>query len=261
MDVEKESAQTTCMKQSERSITLTPEQRANVLAERYRVAGKGRIRQFVFGSLDGLLVPLGVVSGVAGGTGSTQAVIVAGLAEAFAGALSMGAGEFLSGRAEAQVHLAEIQNELRLIRENPEYELQELIVLLENEGVRQDDALLIAERLQKYPNAFSKTVIEKELGIGAEPNTVRTSDALTMGISYMAASVVPLIAYFFLPIQVAFVVSMALTFVVLAIIGIIRGNLAKLNLFRSALEVVLVGTISGFGGYLLGSWLPTLFGY
>jgi len=66
----------------------------NVLTEKERVDKLSRIRQIVFGSLDGLLVPLGVISGVAGGTGNTKAVIIAGLAEAFAGALSMGAGEF-----------------------------------------------------------------------------------------------------------------------------------------------------------------------
>ena len=60
----------------------------DVLKEKDRVARLGRIRQFVFGSLDGLLVPLGMVSGVASGTGNIKAVIVAGLAEAFAGAVS-----------------------------------------------------------------------------------------------------------------------------------------------------------------------------
>src|SRR5437763_17052790 len=83
-----------------------------LFAERDRIARLERIRQLVFGSLDGLLVPLGVVSGVAAGTGSTRAVIVAGIAEAFAGALSMGAGEFIAGRSEAQVQLAEVKKEL-----------------------------------------------------------------------------------------------------------------------------------------------------
>ena len=69
--------------------------------EKARIARLSRIREVVFGTLDGLLVPVGVVSAVAGGTGSTNAVIIAGLAEAFAGALSMGAGEFISGRSEA----------------------------------------------------------------------------------------------------------------------------------------------------------------
>ncbi|HEX3271492.1 MAG TPA: VIT1/CCC1 transporter family protein, partial [Ktedonobacterales bacterium] len=58
-----------------------------LFAERIRIEQLGRVRQLVFGSLDGLLVPLGVVSAVAGGTRNTQAIIVAGIAEAFAGAL------------------------------------------------------------------------------------------------------------------------------------------------------------------------------
>ena len=86
---------------------------AQLTDERTRIERLGRIRELVFGSLDGLLVPLGVISGVAGGTGDTRAVIVAGVAEAFAGALSMGAGEFISGRAAAQVQQREIESELR----------------------------------------------------------------------------------------------------------------------------------------------------
>ena len=44
-----------------------------LFAEKDRIEGLNRIRQLVFGSLDGLLVPLGVVSAVAGGTGSSTA--------------------------------------------------------------------------------------------------------------------------------------------------------------------------------------------
>lgn len=235
--------------------------RVAILGEKDRVARLGRIRQFVFGSLDGLLVPLGVVSGVAGGTGNVHAVIVAGLAEAFAGALSMGAGEFLSGRAEAQVQQAEVTAELQRVRSAPEYEFNEMIVILESEGVRPEDARVIAQRLHKNPPAFEKTMVEKELGLDIEPDTVRICDSLTMGGSYILASIVPLVAYFFLPLQQAFLVSLALTFVVLAAIGIFRGRLAKINLLTSAGEVVLVGSVSGLGGYLLGIWLPRLLGY
>ena len=92
----------------------TEEYGASVLNERVRIERLSRIRQLIFGSLDGLLVPLGVISGVAGGTGNVKAVIVAGLAEAFAGALSMGAGEFISARSEAQVHQTEVAKELQV---------------------------------------------------------------------------------------------------------------------------------------------------
>src|SRR5215472_3047566 len=98
-----------------------PQEGSKILAERERIARLSRVRELVFGSLDGLIVPLGVVSGVAGGTGSSQAVIVAGIAEAFAGALSMGAGEFISARSEAQVQRTEINKELAEIRDEPDF--------------------------------------------------------------------------------------------------------------------------------------------
>ncbi len=233
----------------------------DVLKEKERIAKLGRIRQFVFGSLDGLLVPLGVVSGVAGGTGNIKAVIVAGLAEAFAGAISMGAGEFLSGRAEAQVQQAEVKKELQSIRRNPEMELKEMAEILEAEGVKREDAGIIAQKLYDNPKAFAQTMVQKELGLEIEQETVKIADGLTMALSYMVASIVPLIAYFFLPIEKAFIVSIILTIIVLGIIGFIRGKLAKIGLLKSSLEVVAVGTVSGLGGYFLGVWLPKLFGY
>lgn len=231
------------------------------LGEKKRIERLSRVRQIIFGSMDGLLVPLGVVSGVAGGTGSTKAVIVAGLAEAFAGALSMGVGEYISGETEAQVQQAEINKEVKQIQQNPAYELQELVAILESEGVRPEDATVIATRLQRNPQSYVKTMVEKELGLDVEPETVKIPEALTIGISYIIASIVPLIAYFFLPISAAFWVSLVLTLLVFITIGVIKGKLGHISLIKSVLQVLIVGTISGMGGYFLGQWIPHLFGY
>jgi vacuolar iron transporter family protein len=240
---------------------LSQEEGARLFTEKERISRLGRIRQLVFGSLDGLLVPLGVVSGVAGGTGNVHAVIVAGVAESFAGALSMGAGEFISGRSEAQVQQTEVKKELDEIRQNPAFELQEMAELLEREGVATDDAHRIATTLARYPESYHRTMVEKELGLAIDPNTVKVPEALTMSASYIVGSIFPLIAYFFFPIDVALPISLVLTFIALIIVGIIKGRLANLNLVRSALEVVVVGGVSALGGYLLGSLIPHLFGF
>jgi len=50
-----------------------------------------------------LLVPLGVVRGVATGPRGSKAMFVAGLAEALTGSSSVDAGEFVPGRSEAPV--------------------------------------------------------------------------------------------------------------------------------------------------------------
>src|SRR4029079_6317859 len=99
-----------------------PQEGSQLFAERDRIARLSRVRELIFGSLDRLIVPLGVVSGVAGGVGDSRAVIAAGIAEAFAGALSMGAGEFIAARAEAQVHKTEIRKELEEMENAPDFE-------------------------------------------------------------------------------------------------------------------------------------------
>lgn len=233
----------------------------DVLKEKERVNKLSRIRQFIFGTLDGLLVPVGVVSAVAGGTGSTKAVLIAGIAEAFAGALSMGAGEFIAGRSEAQVQKAEIAKEIQAIHDYPEFELQEMIELFEHEGVSKEDSQRVSEILQKYQQSYTTTMVEKELGIERHPDTVKLPEALTMGISYIVGSLFPLIAYFFFPISLAFPLSLCLTVLALLIVGILKGKLAELNLLKSTLEILMVGILSAGGGYVLGVLLPKWFGF
>jgi VIT1/CCC1 family predicted Fe2+/Mn2+ transporter len=235
---------------------------AHVFDERERVARLSRVRQLVFGSLDGLIVPLGVVSGVAGGVGDSRVVIVAGIAEAFAGALSMGAGEFIAGRSEAQVHMTEVRRELAEMENAPEYEKNELIQIYQLDGMSTEDASLVVNTMSRYPRAYQKAMVGKELGIATlEPHSVQIPEALTMGISYLIGSIFPLIAYFFLPVPQALPVSLVLTFIALVLVGIIKGKLASMNLVVSVLEIVVVGVISAAGGYFLGTWVPHLLGY
>lgn len=235
---------------------------SRLFAERDRIARLSRVRELVFGSLDGLIVPLGVVSGVAGGVGDSRAVIVAGIAEAFAGALSMGGGEFIAGRAEAQVHQTEVRKELEEMEHAPEYEKRELVAIYANDGVAPEDAQLIVETMSKYPRAYQVAMVGKELGIATlEPETVKIPEALTIGLSYLVGSIFPLIAYFFFPVPIALPLSLVLTFVALVIVGVIKGKLARMNLMLSIAEIVVVGLVSAGGGYVLGNWVPHLFGY
>jgi VIT1/CCC1 family predicted Fe2+/Mn2+ transporter len=167
----------------------------------------------------------------------------------------------ISGRSEAQVQQTEIEKEREEMRRNPAFELREIALLLEHEGVSDADAERIATLLARYPQAYTRTMVEQELGLQLETSTVKIPEALTMGVSYIVGSVFPLIAYFFLPIAAALPVSLVLTVFALVAVGVIKGRLANLNLLRSILEVVIVGGASALGGYLLGTLIPRLFGY
>jgi len=102
----------------------------HVERERARVGRVSRIRELVLGFQDGLLVPLGVVTGMAAANPGRAVILVAGLAEAVAGSIAMGAGSYLASEAEESFYRAEIDAEAREIDEFPEREQAELAVVL-----------------------------------------------------------------------------------------------------------------------------------
>ena len=91
------------------------------------------------------MVPLGVVTGMAAAHPARSLIIVAGLAEAVAGAISMGGGSFLASQAEEQLYAFEIAAEGREIDEFPEREAAELAVVLEREGLTRERAETLRE--------------------------------------------------------------------------------------------------------------------
>ena len=100
----------------------------------------------MLGFQDGLLVPLAVVTGLAGAAVGTTAVIVGGVAEAAAGALAMGTGAYLASHAENQLIASEIGDQGAEVVDHPEIERLELQVLLQEEGLSEADARRRAKR-------------------------------------------------------------------------------------------------------------------
>ncbi len=232
----------------------------HILSEKKRIGKVSQIRELVFGAQDGLLVPLGVISSVAGAFNNNQIVLIAGISEALAGAFSMATGAYLASQAERQVHRAEIAKERQSIQAYPKDEQQEMSFLLEQEGMETNDANTIAAILWKHKNSFFTTMVQKELGIEPEPPGTPGKDALLVGCSYLVAAGVPLFPYFFLKGEVAILMSLLATLLALFGIGLLKARFALLPYLKSGLQVVLVGAGSGIGGYFLGTLLSHLLG-
>lgn len=237
---------------------MTNDQKDHLNGERLRIEKVSQIREIVFGAQDGLLVPLGVITSVAGAFSNNHIVIVAGISEAIAGAFSMATGAYLASQAEAQVHQAEIKKEKLAIKKNPVEEMKEMAVIFESEGVHPKDSEKLSKILAKYETSFATTMVQKELGLDPEPTGTARRDAAMMGSSYLLAAGVPLFPYFFVSGLTAIFCSISATLVALFIIGVIKGKFATLPFIKSGFQVMLVGGTSGIGGYLLGTILPKI---
>jgi vacuolar iron transporter family protein len=112
------------------------------LAVRGRARVSGTFRAAVFGANDGLVSNLSLVLGVTGGGASTTTVLLTGLAGLLSGALSMGAGEYVSVRSQRELLAASAPDLSDAHRVLPELDLDanELALVYRARGVPADEA-------------------------------------------------------------------------------------------------------------------------
>ena len=232
---------------------------AEVDREIWRVARLGRLREVVFGAQDGLLSIVALVTSIAVAVESQTTVVIAGMAGALPGMISMGTGALLGSRAEQDVQRAEIEREARELEANPAEELAELVVLFQREGRTYREARELADEISQDRDLWLKTLVEKELGISTEDTTNPVKDALVMGLAFITGAAVPLVPHFFLTGGTAIGVSVGATLAGLFALGLLKGRMVKRSPLLQGLEILGIGTISAGIGYALGELIPRLF--
>jgi len=179
-------------------------------------------------------------------------VLAAGLAGTLASALSMGAGAFLASKSEREVYESEVARERAEIEEDPHEELVELELFYQLKGFSPDEAHTMAERLQREPRQFLRTLVHEELGLSEEsfPNPLRSTISAT--ISTAVGGFIPIIPFFFtvgIPAVVAsFVISTLAHFAV----GASKALVTTRPWWASGLEMTAVGIIEAAITYGVG---------
>ena len=232
---------------------------AEVDTEIWRVARLGRLREVVFGAQDGLLSTVALVTSVAVAFESQTTVVVAGLAAALPGMLSMGTGALLGSRAERDIERAEIERESRELDTNPAEELAELVVLYQREGMTFQEARQMADEISQDRDLWLKTLVEKELGISTEETASPVKDALVMGLAFITGAAIPLVPHFFLTGGTAIGVSVGATLAGLFSLGLLKGRMVERSPLMQGLEILGIGSLSAGIGYALGELIPRLF--
>ena len=108
------------------------------------------LRAGVLGANDGIVSVAAVVVGVAGATQDLGPLVLAGVAAAVGGAISMALGEYVSVSSQRDTERALIAKEKRELRELPEEELEELVGLYRAKGLSEPTARQVAEELTAH---------------------------------------------------------------------------------------------------------------
>ena len=220
--------------------------------ERWHVRGTGWIGDAIYGVNDGLGAVFGIVSGMAGYTGGSEVVLAAGLAGTLASALSMGAGAYLSSKSQREVYESEVSRERSEIEEDPHEEMLELELFYQLKGFSAEESRAMAERLQKEPKQFLRTLVHEELGLNEEtfPNPWRST--VSASVSTAVGGFIPIIPFFFTVGMPAVIASFIISTIAHFVVGASKALVTTRPWWATGAEMTVVGILEAAITYGLG---------
>jgi vacuolar iron transporter family protein len=213
-------------------------------------SGGNLVRDIVLGLSDGLTVPFALAAGVSGAIASSHLVVAAGLAEVAAGSMAMGLGGYLAARSEAEHYDREHAREEREVIEKSEAEATEVSSILQAYGLTVEESAPVVRALQARPQALVDFMMRFELGLERPEARRALTSAVTIGGSYVAGGLVPLLPYMLLPsVQTALRLSVVVTLAALFLFGYVKGRFTGVRPLRSALQTVIIGGVAAAAAF------------
>lgn len=229
------------------------------LAVRGRTRVAGSFRAAVFGANDGLVSNLALVLGFAGAGVPPTTVLFAGVAGVLAGALSMGAGEYVSVRSQREL--------LDASRPDPgsqevlghlDVDANELALVYRARGESADDAERHARRVLgagQLDSAMLGTIEDHE-AVGGPWRAALSSFAF-----FAAGAVIPVLPYAFgASGWIAVAIAAGTVGLALLATGAIVGVLSGASPLKRALRQLAIGLGAALVTYLLGLAFGTVLG-
>jgi VIT1/CCC1 family predicted Fe2+/Mn2+ transporter len=210
--------------------------------ETHLVARIGWLRAAVLGANDGLISTASLIMGVAAASASKGDIVIAGVAGLFAGALSMAAGEYVSVSSQADTEVADIARETKELKDNPEFEINELTDIYEKRGLDKELARKVAEQLTKKDALL--THARDELGITDFSKANPIQAAITSAITFTIGAALPLLMVLISPIEmITTTVSVASLFF-LSVLGAVGAKAGKANILKATIRVTFWGAFA-----------------
>lgn len=222
------------------------------LAERGRMRLSGTFRAAIFGANDGLVSNLSLVMGVAGAGVANHIVLLTGVAGLLAGALSMGAGEYVSVRSQRELLDSSVPDpEAARVIPDLDVDANELALVYRARGMSEQDA---QERARRVIAGLAPTGAE-------EIRRNRASEAVGSGLGaavssflfFASGALIPILPYLFgLQEYAAMTVSVVLVGITLLATGAVVGVLSGASPLKRALRLLVIGYGAAAVTYLLG---------
>jgi len=202
----------------------------------------GWLRAAVLGANDGILSTASLIVGVASASSGPREMLIAGTAGLVAGSLSMAAGEYVSVSSQADLEHADLTRERHELREDPEGELKELTAIYVKRGLDPALAAEVAEQLTAHDALGAHA--RDELGLSKAMAARPVQAALASAFSFAAGAAIPLVVAALVPFHHASVAVVAVSVLMLAVLGALGARMGRAPVLRAVLRVVLLGVMA-----------------
>jgi DNA damage-binding protein 1 len=233
-------------------------------------SGGDLVRSVTFGGLDGIITTFAIVATVAGAGKSSGYVLLFGIANLIADALSMGFGDYLSAKVELEYTVTEKKREEWEFKNYKAGETQEMVEIYMEKGFTKDDAeLIIGTMAKNFKNEpfFIDHVCVLKLGLmppeeGGENAPLK--NGIAMFCPFICFESLPLLPYAFtvgmanVPLSALFVASSGLVAVALMALGVTKAKLMKGSMIPSALSTLMNGGAVGATVFFVAWGLESL---
>jgi VIT1/CCC1 family predicted Fe2+/Mn2+ transporter len=224
------------------------------LAARGRNRLSGTFRAAVFGANDGLVSNLSLVLGVTAAGIPPAAVLATGIAGLLAGALSMGAGEYVSVHSQRELLEASTPNpDADRALPHLDVDANELELVYRARGMSAADA---ASRARHVLGSLDEPAVAPAAGGGPDAHEAIGTGwgaAASSFCFFASGAIIPLIPYFFgASGNLAALIAAILVGLALLGTGSIVGLLSGASPWRRALRQLLIGFGAAAVTYLLG---------
>ncbi len=218
------------------------------------------LSNFILGSQDGIVNVLGILLGVAAATTDVRILFVAALAALGAESISMAAVAYTSTAARRRHYLKEVNTEGQEMKDVPEIEREEVRQIFRNWGYDEKELEGLTERIVSNPKAMLEFMMSFELRLSPVGKSEAKRSFIVVGASTVFGSFIPLIPYFFAGrnILIGTEASVILCGAVLFLVGVYEARTTVGSLWKSGLQMTVIGLTSGLAGFLIGHFIGAL---
>lgn len=216
-------------------------------------------RDIILGVNDGLVSIYLLVAGVVGGGLATTQVLLAAVAGAIGGAVSMAAGEFLATQSQEEVFDREIALEREHIKFHREMEVEQLYGMFRDLGIAEEDLDDVVTAFTKDDETLLNAMKVLEFGVVEEDRRSPYKAMWVSGITFIMGSLPPLVPFAFAPSPGSgLLIASGLTAIGLFAVGVVKTRITNTNPLKAGAQNLVIAGVGGIVAFVAGKIVESL---